>query len=58
MQVASYNLLYDKTLKEYKNTEMKIWVNYIDIPAGLAEPYYLNNIGNIWIFFAKYTKFY
>ena len=27
MEVASYNFLHDKTLKEYKNTEMKkvVW---------------------------------
>ena len=37
MEIASYNLLYDKTSKEYKNTEMKICVNYIVTIIGTPE---------------------
>ena len=37
MEVALYNFLYDKTSKEYKNTEMKICVNYIIMNIGNPE---------------------
>ena len=37
MKVASHNFLYDKTSKEYKNTEMKICVNYIIMNIGTPE---------------------
>ena len=37
MEVASYNFLYNKTSKEYKNTEIKICINYIIMIIGSPE---------------------
>ena len=37
MEVASYNFLYDKISNEYKNTEMKICVNYIVMNTSTTE---------------------
>ena len=36
-EIAAYNFLYDKTSKEYKNTEMKLCVNYITMNIGTPE---------------------
>ena len=37
MEVASYNFLYGKTSKEYKNTKMKICVKYIIMNTSTPE---------------------
>ena len=34
MEFASYNFLYDRISKEYKNTAMKICENYIVMSIG------------------------